>query len=413
MSKDFAIKKVKGLEILDSRGNKTIRVFITTENDVTAFGDAPAGASKGSREAIELRDNKGSVEPAIHVVNNFINDAIHGMDVRRQREIDSILIKLDGTENKSKIGANSMIATSIAVAKTAALSLGMDIFMYLGGSRTHKIPVPLLNILNGGLHAGNGLKIQEFMIIPLKFDKFSEALFAAVDVYKNLKNLITEKYGKIYTALGDEGGVAPPLSKTDEALDLVYTAVKNSGYEDKIFLGMDAAASNFYSNGYYEIDGTRKSPEEMIDYYTNLVNTYPIVYLEDPFDESDFTNFSHLQDKLKNTIITGDDLYTTNVKYLTKGIEARASKGVIVKPNQIGTLSETFEFFDMARENSIKTIISHRSGETEDSFIADLAVALNSDFIKTGAPARGERTSKYNRLLEIENKYYLEYKNKF
>lgn len=412
MADGFGIKKVKGMEILDSRGNKTIRVFVTTENNITSFGDAPAGASKGSKEAVELRDKRGSVKPAVDAVNNFISNAIYGMDVRRQKEIDSVLIKLDGTENKSRLGANAMIATSIAVAKTAALSLGIDTFMYLGGGRSHKIPIPLLNILNGGLHAGNNLKIQEFIIIPLKFDKFSEALFAAVEVYKTLKNLVAEKYGKIFTALGDEGGVAPPISKTEEALDLVYTAVKNAGYEDKIFLGMDAAASNFYNNGYYEIDESKKTAEEMIDYYVNLASTYPILYLEDPFAENDINSFSKLQDKLKNTIVTGDDLYTTNVKYLRKGIEAKATKGVIVKPNQIGTLTETFEFFDMARENSIKTVISHRSGETEDAFVADLAVALNSDFIKTGAPARGERTAKYNRLLEIENNYSIEYKNK-
>ncbi|ARM76512.1 phosphopyruvate hydratase [Acidianus manzaensis] len=412
MSDEFAIKKVKGMEIIDSRGNRTIRTFVTIEKGISSFGDAPAGASKGSREALELRDSKGSVKPAVDAVNNYISTALSGLDVRRQREIDLTMIKLDGTENKSKLGANAMISTSIAIAKTAALGLGMDIFNYIGGGRSHSIPIPLLNILNGGLHAGNSLKIQEFLIIPVNFDKFSEALFAALDVYKTLKNLITERFGKIYTALGDEGGVAPPLEKTEDALDLVYTAIKNSGYEDKIFLGMDAAASDFYVDGEYEIDGSKKSPDDMIEYYANLANQYPIIYLEDPFDENDFKRFSILQSKLKNTIVTGDDLYTTNVKYLKKGIEEKSTKGVIVKPNQIGTLTETFQFFDLARENSIKTIISHRSGETEDNFIADLAVALNSDFIKTGAPARGERTSKYNRLLEIENNYCLEYKNK-
>ncbi|AWR97743.1 phosphopyruvate hydratase [Acidianus sulfidivorans JP7] len=411
MSNGFAIRKVKAMEIIDSRGNRTIRTFVSTENGITSFGDAPAGASKGSREALELRDNKGSVKPAVDAVNNYINTALSGLDVRRQKEIDQTMIKLDGTENKSKLGANAMISTSIAIAKTAALGLGMEIFNYLGGGRSHTLPVPLLNILNGGLHAGNSLKIQEFLIIPVKFDRFSEALFASLEVYKTLKNIISERFGKIYTALGDEGGVAPPLSKTEDALDLVYTAVKNSGYEDKIFLGMDAAASDFYSDGGYNIDDTKKSPDEMIDYYVKLANEYPIIYLEDPFNENDFERFSILQSKLKNTIVTGDDLYTTNVKYLKKGIEVKATRGVIVKPNQIGTLTETFQFFDLARENSIKTIISHRSGETEDSFIADLAVALNSDFIKTGAPARGERTSKYNRLLEIENNYCLEYKN--
>jgi enolase len=414
LSDKFIIKKIKGIEILDSRGNRTIRVFVETEGGIKSFGDAPAGASKGSREAIELRDSKGGVKPAIDSVNYFINDALRGFDVRRQENIDRTLIQLDGTDNKSKLGANAIIATSIAVAKTAAKALGLEIFQYIGGGRKHRIPVPLLNILNGGLHAGNNLKIQEFIIIPLKFNKFSEALFASTEVYKQLKNLVTEKFGKIYTALGDEGGVSPPLNKTEEALELLSDAVKRAGYEGEIFFGMDAASSDFYNEkeGVYEIDGTKKSAEEMIDYYSELAGKYPILYLEDPFNENDFEHFAELQSKLKNTIITGDDLYTTNVKYLRKGIENRSTRGVIVKPNQIGTLTETYEFFDTARENSIKTIISHRSGETEDSFIADLAVGLNSDFIKTGAPARGERTAKYNRLLEIENEYEIEYGNK-
>ncbi|MFP3259854.1 MAG: phosphopyruvate hydratase, partial [Sulfolobus sp.] len=244
------------------------------------------------------------------------------------------------------------------------------------------------------------------------FDTFSEALTAAAIVYKKLKDLITERYGKIYTALGDEGGVSPPLEKTKDALDLVYTAIKNSGYEDKLYMGIDAAASDFFINNHYEIDGERKSPDEMIDYYVTLANEYPIVYIEDPFNENDFERFSILQSKLKKVIVIGDDLYTTNIDYLKKGIEIRATNGTIVKPNQIGTLSETFEYIEYAKKNSIKIIVSHRSGETEDSFVADLAVGVQSDFIKTGAPARGERTSKYNRLIEIENDYSLEYYGK-
>ncbi|EZQ06862.1 enolase [Candidatus Acidianus copahuensis] len=411
---DFEITDVKGLEILDSRGNRTIRVFVKTEY-AEASGDAPAGASKGSREALELRDKNGSALPAVSSVNNFIKYGIIGMDVRNQEGIDQTMISMDGTPNKSRLGANATIATSIAVAKTASMALGEEIFEYIGGHRRHEMPIPLLNILNGGLHAGNGLKIQEFLIVPIDFDTFSEALFAAVDVYKELKNLIAERYGKIYTALGDEGGISPPLSNTEDALSLVYTAIKNSGYDGKIFMGMDAASSDFYNikENVYEIDGIKKNDENMLDFYEDITQRYPIIYIEDPFNENDFDNFSKLQQRLKNIIVVGDDLYTTSVKTLKEGIKKGSTKGVIVKPNQIGTLTETFEFFDTARENNIKTIVSHRSGETEDNFIADLAVGLNSDFIKTGAPSRGERTSKYNRLLEIENIYNLSYRGRF
>lgn len=412
MTDAFRIKRIKGYQILDSRGNKTIRVKVETYSGISDYGDAPAGASKGTREALELRDQDGGVSRAVELVNTVINDSLRDFDVRRQLVIDQTLIKMDGTPNKSRIGGNTTIATSIAILKTASKVLGLEYFQYIGGPKVKYIPVPLLNILNGGLHAGNKLKIQEFIIIPKDFDTFSEALTATAIVYKKLKDLITERYGKIYTALGDEGGVSPPLEKTKDALDLVYTAIKNSGYEDKIYMGIDAAASDFFINNHYEIDGERKSPDEMIDYYVTLANEYPIVYIEDPFNENDFERFSILQSKLKKVIVIGDDLYTTNIDYLKKGIEIRATNGTIVKPNQIGTLSETFEYIEYAKKNSIKIIVSHRSGETEDSFVADLAVGVQSDFIKTGAPARGERTSKYNRLIEIENDYSLEYYGK-
>ncbi|BFI74212.1 phosphopyruvate hydratase [Sulfurisphaera ohwakuensis] len=412
MNDYFRIKKIKGYQILDSRGNKTIRVKIETYGGISATGDAPAGASKGSREAIELRDKDGGVTRAVELVNTLINDSLRDFDVRNQLGIDQTLIRMDGTPNKSRVGGNTTIATSIAVAKTAAKAMGLEIFQYIGGPRVRYLPIPLLNILNGGLHAGNELKIQEFIIIPLSFDSFHEALYAADEVYKQLKGIITEKYGKLYTMLGDEGGVAPPLSKTEDALDLVYTAIKNSGYEDKIVMGIDAASSDFFNGSQYEIDGKKLSPDEMIDYYIQLASRYPLLYIEDPFNENDFERFSILQQKLKKTIVTGDDLFTTNIEYLKKGIEKSSAKGTIVKPNQIGTLSETFEYIEFAKKNSIKIIVSHRSGETEDSFIADLAVGVQSDFIKTGAPARGERTSKYNRLLEIENDYGIEYYGK-
>ncbi|MEM3276978.1 MAG: phosphopyruvate hydratase [Metallosphaera sp.] len=411
MMNGFSIARIRGFEIIDSRGNPTVRAKVTLESGISASGDAPAGASKGEREAVELRGPDGSVKAAIDSINFYISPTLAGLDSRDQAKIDRTMIELDGTENKARLGANATTATSIAVAKAGSYSMGMEPFMYIGGSRYHILPVPLLNVINGGLHAGNMLKIQEFLIIPVKFDTFKDALMASIKVYKTLKELVTEKYGKIYTSLGDEGGISPPLSVTEDALTLLYTAIKNADMEGRIFMGIDSAASNFYNpqKGTYLIDEGEKSPEQMIDFYTDIVNRYPIIYLEDPFDENDFQHFSTLQSKLKNAVVVGDDIYTTNVKYLKRGIESNSTKGVIVKINQIGTLTETIEFFDLARRNSIKTIISHRSGETEDWFISDLAVALNSDFIKTGAPSRGERTSKYNRLLEIENNYGIEY----
>ncbi|MCH1771282.1 MULTISPECIES: phosphopyruvate hydratase [Metallosphaera] len=411
MMNGFSIAKVQGYEIIDSRGNLTVRARVTLESGIRATGDAPSGASKGTREAVELRDKDGSVKGAVDSINYYISPALMGLDVREQGKIDRIMIELDGTENKSRLGANATIATSIAVAKTASISMGLEPFMYIGGARTHTLPVPLLNILNGGLHAGNMLKIQEFMIIPVKFDTLKEALIASTKIYKTLKSLVTERYGKIYTALGDEGGISPPLSVTEDALKLVHEAIKRSGMEGRVFMGMDAAASDFYNpeKGVYEIDNVTKSPDEMIEFYVDIASRYPLLYLEDPFEENDFSRYSELQSRIKNVIVTGDDLFTTNVRYLRKGIEMKSARGVIVKANQIGTLTETIQFFDLAKDNSIKTVVSHRSGETEDSFIADLAVGLNSDFIKTGAPSRGERTSKYNRLLEIENEFGLEY----
>ena len=411
MMNGFSIAKVQGYEIIDSRGNLTVRARVTLESVIRATGDAPSGASKGTREAVELRDKDGSVKGAVDSINYYISPALMGLDVREQGKIDRIMIELDGTENKSRLGANATIATSIAVAKTASISMGLEPFMYIGGARTHTLPVPLLNILNGGLHAGNMLKIQEFMIIPVKFDTLKEALIASTKIYKTLKSLVTERYGKIYTALGDEGGISPPLSVTEDALKLVHEAIKRSGMEGRVFMGMDAAASDFYNpeKGVYEIDNVTKSPDEMIEFYVDIASRYPLLYLEDPFEENDFSRYSELQSRIKNVIVTGDDLFTTNVRYLRKGIEMKSARGVIVKANQIGTLTETIQFFDLAKDNSIKTVVSHRSGETEDSFIADLAVGLNSDFIKTGAPSRGERTSKYNRLLEIENEFGLEY----
>jgi len=406
MNEKFIIDRINAIEIFDSRGNPTVRTFVRTKSGTYSFGDAPSGASKGSREALELRDSKTmSVKRAVDNVNYTINDALRGFDVRDQRTIDELMISLDATENKSRIGANAMIATSIAIVKTASKALDEDVARYVAGPRGMKIPTPLLNIINGGVHAGNSLRVQEFIIIPADFKNFKDALFASVEIYRYLKGLITEKYGKIYTAVGDEGGFAPPLSQTEEALGLIYSSIENLGYKGKIFMGMDAAASEFYKEGKYEIDGKSLDEKEMIDFYYDLARKYPIKYIEDPFDENSFDTFSELQKKLPDVVITGDDLYVTNVKYLKKGIGKKSTRGVIVKLNQIGTFSETFDFVEMAKKNSIKAVISHRSGETEDNFISDIAAGLQADFIKTGAPARGERTSKYNRLLEIESVY--------
>ncbi len=412
MNEKFAIEKIRAVEILDSRGNQTVRTFVRTKGGIESFGDAPAGASKGSREALELRDPKTmSVKEAINNVNYSINDALSGFDVRDQRTIDETMISLDSTPNKSRIGANAMISTSIATVKTASRAVGLDVVKYIAGPRPLTVPTPLLNIINGGVHAGNSLKIQEFIIIPAGFHTFKDAIYASLEVYRNLKGLITEKYGKIYTAVGDEGGFAPPLSQTRDALDLIMSSIENLGYSGKIFIGMDAASSEFYKGNVYEIDGKTMDEGEMGDYYYDLKKQYHAIrYIEDPFDENSFDAFAELQRKLPEVIVTGDDLFVTNTSYLRKGIEKGSASGVIVKLNQIGTFSETFDFVEMAKKNKIRTIISHRSGETEDNFIADLAVGLQADFIKTGAPARGERTSKYNRLLEIEAFFNTKYK---
>ena len=412
MSNPNAISRVRGLQIVNSRGSLTLRVLITTESGVTGHGDAPEGASRGEREAVELRDKDGSVSTAVDIVNTIVNETLRGFDVTNQVAIDETLIRLDGTDNKSRIGGNVTIATSIAAVYTGSKVMGVEPFRYIGGARVRSLPVPLLNIINGGKHAGNQLRIQEFIVIPIGFSTFSEAIVASTKVYRNLKKIITDKYGKIYTAVGDEGGFSPPLSKTRDALDLLMQAIKETGYSEAEFrLGMDAAASEFFdkSKGKYVLDGQELDKGQLLTFYTELADEYPLLYLEDPFDEDDILSFAELQKARPKLIVTGDDLYTTNVKYLKKGVEVNATRGVIVKPNQIGTVTETIEFAEFAKSHSIKTVVSHRSGETESDFVADLAVGLGSDFIKTGAPARGERTSKYNRLIEIENIYDLKY----
>ncbi len=409
---DFKIRRVRGLQVIDSRGRPTIKVVVYTAGG-RGYGYAPSGASRGEREAVELRDGGKAwrgygVRRAIAALENEVAPRLIGVDSRMQAYIDSLMIALDGTPSKSRIGGNTTTATSLAVARAAADTSGLELFEYLGGPGARVLPVPLLNIINGGAHAGNDLDIQEFMIVPAGFDSFSEALRAAVEVYWALKDLLKERYGPLAVNVGDEGGFAPPMRSTREALDSLAEAVKRAGYSlgSEIFLGIDAAASQFYDKelGVYVIEGRKLAPGELEDFYVELVNSYPIVYLEDPFQENDFDSFARLTSKIgARVLVTGDDLYTTNPRILEKGIEKNATNAVLVKVNQVGTLTETIDFVRTAVANGMRAVISHRSGDTEDPFIADLAVGLSTGFIKTGAPARGERTSKYNRLLEIED----------
>ncbi len=409
------IKEIKGREILDSRGNPTVEVEVLTES---GFGRAgvPSGASTGRNEAWEKRDgDKGryggkGVREAVKSVNTVIKKELVGMDALEQREIDERLIDLDGTENKSNLGANSILGTSMAVCKAAAKSSEKPLFAYIcedvaGMKLQHELPVPIMNVLNGGEHAGNDLSIQEFLILPFGFDRFSDSLRAGAETYHALKEVLAKKYGKIATNVGDEGGYAPPMSRTEDALEAMTEAIREAGYsESEIRLGLDAAASTFFNakTQKYVIDGIEKEGSELIDFYQALVDKYPIESIEDPFDEESFELFAELTVKMPREIIIGDDLFVTNVKRLREGINKKAANAILLKVNQIGSVSETLDTIRLASENGYKKVVSHRSGETEDTFIADLAVAVNAEIIKTGAPARGERTCKYNHLLRIE-----------
>lgn len=408
----FKIKDVCGRYILDSRGNPTVQVKVVTEGLGVGVAAAPSGASTGIHEAVEVRDggrefHGRGVRKAVENVNKIIAPAIIGMDSRRQIEIDNKMIEIDGTENKSKLGGNAIIATSLAVAKAAASTMEVPLYYYIGGKQADILPVPLLNIINGGVHAGNKLDFQEFMIVPAGFSSFSEALRAAAETYHELKRILKDRYGPSAINVGDEGGYAPPLEKIRDALDLLIEAIKAAGYSpgDEIALALDAASSQFYNEEkkVYVVEGRELTREKMIDLYEELVQDYPIVSIEDPLYEEDFEGFVEITKRLGDKIlIVGDDLFTTNPKRLAKGVEMGAGNAILVKVNQIGTLTETMEVVRLAHINNYMTIISHRSGETEDTTISDLAVGLNAGLIKTGAPARGERTAKYNRLLEIE-----------
>jgi len=408
----FAIKDIKARMILDSRGNPTVQVKTVTEGMGVGIANAPSGASTGIHEAVEVRDGgkefKGrGVSRAVENVNKVISPALIGLDSRRQQLIDRKMIEIDGTPNKSRLGGNAIVATSLSVAKAAASTMGLPLYAYLGGYVADTLPVPMLNIINGGVHAGNKLDFQEFMIVPAGFSSFRDAIKAAVEVYFDLKKILKEKYGPQAINVGDEGGYAPPIEKVRDALDILIQAIKAAGYDpwNQVVIALDVASSQFYreDKGVYVLEGSEYTRDQLIEFYEKLVNEYPIVSIEDPLQEEDFEGFAEITKRLGGKVlIVGDDIFTTNPARFRKGIDSKAGNAILVKVNQVGTLSETLEVVKTAFTSGYKTVISHRSGETEDTSIADIAVGVCAGLIKTGAPARGERTAKYNRLLEIE-----------
>jgi enolase len=395
-------------EIMDSRGNPTVEAEVFLDDGAHGTAGVPSGASTGVHEAHELRDGgdryKGKgVLKAVENVNEEIADEIVGFEADDQRLIDQAMIALDGTDNKSRLGANAILGVSIAAAKAAAQSAGLPLYRYIGGPNAHILPVPMMNILNGGAHADSGVDVQEFMIAPIGAETFSEALQVGAEVYHTLKSVIKDK--GLSTGLGDEGGFAPSVDSTKAALDLIVEAVEKSGYKlgEDIALALDVASSEFYKDGKYHFEGGEHTAEEMSKVYAELIEQYPIVSIEDPLDEDDWAGYTALIAAVGDKVqIVGDDLFATNPERLQKGIDEKAANALLVKVNQIGTLSETFDAVDLAHRNGFRTMMSHRSGETEDTTIADLAVALGCGQIKTGAPARSERVAKYNQLIRIE-----------
>lgn len=410
-----AIIETFAREILDSRGNPTVEVEVFLEDGTIGHAAVPSGASTGAFEACELRDGdkarysgKGVLK-AVENVNSIIGPAIQGFDATEQAAIDKLMISLDGTDNKSKLGANAILGVSMAVARAAAKSLDLPLYQYLGGFNAKELPVPMMNILNGGAHADNNVDIQEFMVMPVGAESFTEALRSCAEVYHTLKTVLKGK--GLSTGVGDEGGFAPNLESNEEALEVICEAIKAAGYEPgKDFkLAIDAASSEFYKDGKYDLagEGKIKTAEEMVDFYEYLVGKYPIVSIEDGLAEEDWDGWKVLTDRLgKKVQLVGDDLFVTNSKRLAKGIDMGVANSILVKVNQIGTLTEAFEAMELAKRSGYTCVVSHRSGETEDAIIADIAVAVNAGQIKTGAPARSEWVAKYNQLLRIEENLY-------
>jgi enolase len=408
------IAGIHARQILDSRGNPTVEVEIVTSDGVIGRAAVPSGASTGVHEAVELRDgDKGQymgkgVTKAVENVNTIINDELQGFFVDEQGAIDKALIELDGTENKSNLGANAILGVSLAAARAASIEYGMSLYRYIGGVNANTLPIPMMNILNGGQHADNKIDIQEFMIMPVGADRFSDALRMGTEVFHNLKSVLKSKGHS--TNVGDEGGFAPNLSSNEEAIEVVLEAISKAGYKPgkDIYIALDAAASSFYNKEkkVYHFESTNKdyTSAEMVNYWKTWVEKYPILSIEDGMDEDDWAGWKDLTKAIGNKIqIVGDDLFVTNVKRLERGIKENSANSILIKVNQIGTLTETINAVRMASENGFTSIISHRSGETEDTTIADLAVALNTGLIKTGSASRSDRIAKYNQLLRIES----------
>ena len=402
------INSVTAREILDSRGNPTVEVEVRLEDKSIGRAAVPSGASTGAFEAAELRDGgsrylgKG-VETAVKNVALKIAPAVIGMKADNQRSLDEKMIALDGTKNKSSLGANAILGVSLATARAAAISSNQSLFKYLGGESAKTLPVPMMNILNGGAHADTNVDIQEFMIAPIGAQSFKESLRWGAEIYHSLKSVLKKK--GLATSIGDEGGFAPNLESNRAALDLILVAIENAGFKvgTQIALAMDVAATEFFEDGKYKFEGKLLTSEQMIAYYSELVSAYPLVSIEDPLDEDDWNGWAKLTAELGEKIqIVGDDLFVTNIERLTRGIESKTANALLVKVNQIGSLTETIDAVNLAHKNNYKSMMSHRSGETEDTTIADLAVALSCGQIKTGAPARSERVAKYNQLLRIE-----------
>ncbi len=398
-------------EILDSRGNPTVEVEVVLEDGTMGRAIVPSGASTGAHEAVELRDgdekryNGKGVLKAVENVNEIISPEVIGMEAIRQIDIDTLMIELDGTPNKSKLGANAILGVSLAVARAAADYLGLPLYQYIGGVNAREIPVPQMNIMNGGQHADNNVDIQEFMVIPAGAPNFAEGLRMVVEVYHTLKKVLSAK--GLATAVGDEGGFAPNLPSNQAALDAIMEAIAQAGYKagQDIYLSLDVAASELYKEGKYHLESTNQvlTSDEMIDFYEDLVNKYPIISLEDGLDEDDWEGWKKLTERLGSRIqLVGDDIFVTNTERLARGIENGVANSILIKVNQIGTLSETLDTMNMAKRAGYTCVISHRSGETEDAIIADIAVATGAGQIKTGAPARTDRVAKYNQLLRIE-----------
>lgn len=402
------IEDVTAIEVLDSRGNPTVKATVTLSDGTVASAIVPSGASTGKREALELRDGgerycgKGVLK-AVENVNSQIAEAVIGLDAFDQKALDDEMRELDGTDNYSNLGANAVLGVSMAVARAAAKSLDVPLYRYLGGANASVLPVPMFNIINGGAHANNSVDFQEFMIMPFGFDKFSDALRAATEIYHTLKGLLNAAGHS--TAVGDEGGFAPNLNDNEEPIKLIMQAIEKAGYKagEQIKLALDVAASELYENGKYKLEGKEFSSEELIERYAQLCEKYPIFSIEDGLSEDDWAGWAKLTSKLGSKVqLVGDDLFVTNEKILREGIQKGVGNAILIKPNQIGTVSQTMQTIRLAQRKGYRCVMSHRSGESEDSFIADFAVAMNTGQIKTGATSRSERNAKYNRLLEIE-----------